>query len=221
MNDKNETITAPSSKEEKTDLDFLAMELPPVSEKIVYHDDDKGEIIDVGDDAADNHNFDESAEEPTNEYRGLKDDKGIAFDPTLHSAPPEKTPSGRWKKIPKREREKLAGSGVDIEPNATNRMEAQKAASIYASLHGLPFPTDCAPNPDNFKMLTDSIEQYYNENGAIELSAGLNLLLSCGMYTQEVATRQSNLDKVKNWVKKGSEWFKNRKAKKTVKNAVK
>lgn len=219
MSDKNESITKPIVNDEETKNSFLDMELPPVSEKIVYHDDDKGEIIDGSDGESDNHNFDESTEEQTNEYRGLKDDKGVAFDPSLHSTPPEKTPSGRWKKIPKREREKLAGSGVDIEPNATNRMEAQKAASIYASLHGLPFPSDCAPNPDNFKMLTDSIEQYYNENGAIELSAGLNLLLSCGMYSQEVATRPTNFDKVKGWFKKGGDWFKKRKDKKAVKSA--
>lgn len=214
MSDKNnDPITKPIVKEE-TKNPFLDMELPPVSEQVVYHDDDKGEIIDSSDREPDNHNFDELDAEKANDYRGLKDDKGVAFDPSLHSAPPEKTPSGRWKKIPKREREKRTENGEQIECNASNRMEAQKAASIYASLHGIPFPTDCAPNPDNFKMLTDSIEQYYNENGAVEMSAGLNLLLSCGMYTQEVATRQTNLDKVKGWFKKCSAWAKNRRDKK-------
>ena len=186
---------------QSADSGFLDMQLPPISKQIVYHDDDKGETVSDTPEEAKTDTF-EVDQTASTEYRGMLDDKGVSFDPTIHTAPPEKTPSGRWKRIPKNQREKISSGDVEIEPNASNRKEAQKAALMYASLHGLIFPEDCAPNPDNLTSLIDSVEQYYNENGAIELPAGVNLAMAAGMYSQEIATRPTNLQKVKNWISK-------------------
>ncbi len=195
---------------------FLDMELPPISEQIVYHDDDKGETEPETTQGVKTDTF-KVDQDASTEYRGMLDAKGVSFDPTIHIAPPEKTPSGRWKRIPKNQREKISSGDVEIEPNASNRMEAQKAALMYAGLHGLIFPEDCAPNPGNLNNLIDSVEQYYNENGAIELPAGLNLTIAAGMYSQEVAVRPSNLRKVKTWIGKVSNKFKDSRNKKPSK----
>lgn len=175
--------------------EFLDMVLPPVSQTVEYHDDEPEPTEGQGQGQV----SPEPKRDDPESARGLLDDKGAAFDPSLHVYPPEKTAGGKWRRIPKRQREAQQESGEIAEPNSANRMEAQKAASIYASLHAVPFPDDFKPTAESFAMLTDAIEQYYNENGAIELPADLNLGLVMAQYTAEIAQRESNIEKVKRW----------------------
>jgi len=212
MTDTINASIADSAQDETPD--FLKFELPSESEQTVYHDDVETEIINDDNESGDEYS--------ANEYRGLLDEKGAPFDPSLHKSPPEKTAGGKWKRIPKREREQTQESGEIPEANATNRMEAQKAALVYAGLHGAIFPQDCKPSSEHLNMLTDSIEQYFNENGAIEMPAGLNVALAMGMYSQEIATRPTNFEKLKKWGKSLSEkWRDKRERNPTKKDAVK
>lgn len=172
--------------------DLLKFELPPVSEKTDdFVDDDepeKEEKISGFDDG-------ENLEKPTDEYRGLMDDKGNPFDPAIHKTPPEKTPTGRWKRIPKQKRE----AGETGEPNALYRKQAQNFANLYASLHVTAFGSDGAVDKQALAPLVDSLELYFMEEGLRELSPKAQVMLSGFNYSTIICSREPNAEKLKRW----------------------
>lgn len=194
-----------STTQSEGNSDFFDMELPPVSEKSDDYISDEPEPQDA------EEGITEYGEESTPEgeklgdtpngaeaLRGTLDDKNGAYDPALHIFPPEKTPAGKWRRIPKKQREKMEQENTAPEPNASTRLEAQKMAGIYAMAHTLVWGIeDTKPDDQHFLMLVDSIEQHFNENGAVEIPSGINVLLSAGMYTKEIADREKNISKTK------------------------
>lgn len=176
--------------------DFLSMELPPETETTLYLDSDLEESSGFEATESDAH-----SEYNAESVRGLKDDKGVGFDPTLHIYPPEKTPSGRWKKIPKSKREKMVKEdGAEVEPNEAIRLNAQKAAQLYALAHTIPFGQNGLPETSaDLNILTDSFERYLVETGNVDIPPHLDALLSMGIYTQGIATRPTNMKRISNW----------------------
>lgn len=209
-----------ASEKPDTPSDFLNMGLPHVSEQSVYQSgeadasaseglDNAGESVPSPDEAERLKSEQAAARaREAEQYRGLRDDNGREFDPSIHVVPPEKTPTGRWKRKGKKQQQKQAENGEqETTSNIDYRKEAQKAAILYASLHAIPFPTDSKPNPQQFSMLTDAIEQYYMAEGIQEIPPSINLLLSAGMYSQEIVTRPTNLEKCKKFFSKWVDKF--------------
>lgn len=184
--------------------DIFAFSLPPVTETDTgYIDESATASPEAGDSAGE-------LEPDTGEaYRGMLDDKGVGFDPSIHSAPPEKTPSGRWKRIPKREREQRDGNETTkIEPNAAAAIEAQKMASLYGALHAIPFGSGAVIEKTEIIILADSIERYFNANGITQTPPGLDVALSAGLYSLGVSQRPSNVEKTTAYMKRAAAWFK-------------
>ncbi len=100
--------------------------------------------------------------------------------------------------------------------NHSIRLEAQKAAQIYAGLHMGIFGAENgkASSREQFMMLVDSFENYMLENGVTRLPAGADLAMTMGLYTVDVSLRPSNTQKIKGWFTGLFSWFKNRKEKK-------
>lgn len=202
--------------------DFFEMVLPEVTEqKDDYIEDDAPqsedeEVRPEGDDNREDipENDDKHAAE---KVRGTLDKKGAAFDPALHKFPPEQTPAGKWRRIPKSEREKMTSAPDDekVESNASNRLEAQKMVQLYATLHAPLWGVEnVTPSQPHYLSLVDAVETYFNENGSIELPSSLSLILSAGSYTSEIATRKSNMERSKALLKKMINPFKKLFAKK-------
>lgn len=184
--------------------DFFEMALPPVTQEEGGYIDDEPEPEEP---QQNDNNLREDFTPAIEEYRGVKDEKGNPFDPALHVFPPEKTAGGKWRRIPKKERDQRLATGqtsegVDApESNAGNRLDAQKMAALYAGVHSTIYGAENArPNPVYFNDLTDSIEQYFNEHGSIELPASVQLVMSAGLYSHEISTRESNIQKTRNLI---------------------
>lgn len=190
--------------------DFLHSKLPDESETQVYqqgeatatpNDEVSGSGSPGNPDTSNSANNDQFAQDEQArkraEYRGMLDEKGKQFDPSIHLEPPELTPTGRWKRIPKAKRESMANNEEQIEANINYRKEAQKSALIYATLHAIPFPGDSKPQPEVFNGLVDSIERYYMEKCIKESPVEIDLIMSMGIYTQNIVTRPSNWEKTK------------------------
>jgi hypothetical protein len=134
--------------------------------------------------------------EACEKYRGQLSDAGQVFDPELHQNPPSQTKTGNWRNKSKAQRTLHGlegGNGLDDTAAPTtppNRIEAQKAAQLYAGLH-IPILGNAAA-PDSIESLLPligSIERYYNEKGVKHLPAGLDVLLSMGIYSAQVVNR--------------------------------
>ncbi|MEG9862954.1 MAG: hypothetical protein V6Z82_06975 [Flavobacteriales bacterium] len=186
--------------------DFFEMALPPVTQEEGGYIDDEPEP-EPEDPSKNDNDLREDYTPAIEEYRGVKDEKGNPFDPALHVFPPEKTAGGKWRRIPKKERDKRLTTGQTSEgieapeSNASNRLDAQKMAAMYAGLHSSIYGVENArPNPAYFNDLTDSIEQYFNEHGSIELPASVQLIMSAGLYSHEISTRESNIQKTRNLI---------------------
>lgn len=125
-----------------------------------------------------------------NSFAGRLDDTGKSFDPLIHSSPPEKTPTGRWKKKPKA---KLAKK----EQINDIRAEAQKVAFIYAGLHVLVFGESGAIDEDGVVSLTNSYERYMAEKGIVSMPPAIDVALASVIYTAGVVSRPENKPKAK------------------------
>lgn len=183
--------------------DIFDFTLPPVTETDTGYIDGEASAsaLDEGQDEA------LTAPDP-DKYRGMLDDKCGEFDPSLHVAPPEKTPSGRWKRIPKRERKKRDGNADEkIEPNAEAKQEAQKMALIYGALHSIPYGAGGAIEKTEIVVLADSIERYFNANGITQTPPSLDVILSAGLYSLGVSQRPSNIEKTKAYFARLKKWF--------------
>lgn len=204
--------------------DIFAFDLPPVTETETGYLDDEPEASDeeAGEMSHDRPGIDGESEagaaaQPERitgeEYRGTLDEKGGAFDPALHSSPPEKTPSGRWKRIPKALREagiKKPGSDDIIEPNASARLEAQKMALLYGTLHTIPFGAAGAPIKEEVLPLVDSIESFFNTHGIVKSPPGIDLALSMFVYSAGVAQRPTTIEKTRLYMATAIAWFKDK-----------
>lgn len=189
----------------------LVGELPPVTDvQDDYIDDDvSNDNSDIGENPiGDNaENIGENPQSNSNlEYDGLFDDKGRAFDSDIHTTPPEKTPSGIWKKKKKSERVPL----YDGQESISNALEAQKYAQIYANLHTIPFGLDGLPdNPAELLPLVNSLEKLFNEIGVVELPVWFDVALSGGLYTQNICVKETNIEKTKKFFKNTFQKIKN------------
>lgn len=202
-----DVVLTPEKSEEIVN-DVFTLELPDVTpESTEYLDSAPSATVeaDGGDTLGDSVGVVDDAVE---RVRGTLDDKGVAFDPALHSYPPEKTAGGKWRRIPKAQREGIP-EAQQIPPNAANRMEAQKMAFLYAGSHTIFFGAKGgAINPDEILPLVDATERYFNENGVIKTPPALDLALSAGVYSLTVSQRPSNVEKTAAFFSKIKGWFK-------------
>lgn len=141
-------------------------------------------------------NDEEKPEIVSNEYRGLTDDKGNAFDPLIHKSPPEQTPTGRWKRIPKSKQKAQVDS---VESNAAFRKQAQNFAMLYGNAHVTLFHEHGKIDKQALAPLVDSLESYFVEEGLSELSPKAAVLLSMFNYSTVIVSREPNMQKVKRW----------------------
>lgn len=172
------------------DGSLLSFNLPPVSEQVDDFIEDDAPAPAPDDAPADPHSAPD-----VDEFRGLLDDKGVQFDPALHLQPPEKTRTGRWKKIPKAQRE----AGETVEPNAAFRKQAQNFANLYGSLHVTVFGSDGQIDKQALAPLVDSLENYFIEEGLSELSPKAQVILGAFNYSSVICSRKPNAEKLKRW----------------------
>lgn len=195
MTDKENHQQEPEENKTEDNNDLLAQTLPPVSgEDTGFKDEPENETPEQSEtgESVEYNEIDEAEK-----YRGTPDDKGKPYDPMIHVFPPEKTATGRWKKIPK---SKLADKVKETEPNISYRREAEKMANLYAAIHQIPFGNDGKPTSrDDLLPLVDSWERYMMENGKTEIPAGLDLAITSGLYTFEICQREPNRKKLKDW----------------------
>lgn len=206
----DETPVETPESDDDTSADIFEFELPEVTPTDTDYSDIDGTATpapgDVSPDATGEGG--PGPGDDAEKHRGTLDDKGGAFDPALHAIPPEKTPSGRWKRIPKALRDKSKNSDEPkIEPNATSRMEAQKIAILYGTLHTIPFGAGGAITREEILPLVDSVERYFNEHGIIQTPPGIDLALSMAVYSMAVAQRSTNLEKVAALFARMKNWF--------------
>lgn len=172
------------------------MTLPPVTEGVSDFADDTSDATYANPDAV----------------RGTPDDKGKPFDPTLHVFPPEKTATGRWKKIPKSERPERSDAEQMATPNAAYRREAAKVATMYAQLHTLALGPDAGIlSEQDLVPMIDAWEAKYNEDGLKQMSPNLQIALTSFLYTLGVTQRPTIKERLTNL------WYKLRKKKKPQK----
>lgn len=176
----------------ETKKTLLSFELPEVSEQT-------SDFIDSDEEQAQPENetvFTQVEEqEETDQFRGLMDEKGNAFDPTIHKTPPEKTPTGRWKRLSKTQKQQT----TQKESNAVYAKAAQNAAVSYANLHVSLFGKEGYIEKDALPMLSDALEAYFIENGVEEFDPKWQVLIAAGNYSTIVCTREKNADKLKAW----------------------
>ena len=215
----------------------LSMELPEVSEvSTEYHDDEflanseKPEenqgVTDNNENKSDtvigekNSGSSDSTivlDEEREKVRGIKDDKGKAYDPALHVFPPEKTPSGIWKKLPKSQRgvNKEGKETLPTKTNASVRKSAEKFAQLYDSAHILFFGEDGKADTKQISKLSDSFERYFQEAGSIDLPPHLDVLFTCVTHSTEICKRPTVTERIKG---KLAVWAVKKQLKKAFKN---
>ena len=216
--DKSQNLESEVSHTSEIPTDF---ELPQVTEQSQeYHD---SEINDIGKNTSFNDSGDEShsqnhdensgletssespifMEDEREKSRGIKDDKGKPYDPAMHVFPPEKTPSGIWKKLPKSQREKKdVETGKTILPADTNikcRRDAEKSAHFYDTIHVMLFGEEGKAKNEQLAALTDSFERFYQENGALNIPPHWELAVTCLDHTTEIVKRPSIFERVQVW----------------------
>lgn len=203
---KDVTAGAESSDSNTGDLtELFAQPLPPVSKTVDdYQDNPEPEPEKVPDEEG-------AAKVEPDDARGTLDKKGNPFDPALHRYPPEMTPTGRWKKRPKKELDNEKENGEPgIDANYKTRLEAQKMAAVYSGMHIAVFGQDGTATPEMQGFLVDGFENFFHHNGAVEIPPGIDLLLVCGTYTGQIVSRPSNWEKCKKFcgglVKRWKEW---------------
>ena len=193
----------------------LSMELPEATEvSQSYHDD---EFITNLEDSEQNQDVSETSNNPSDHVtvesnsessilldeerekaRGIKDDKGKEFDPSIHVFPPEKTPSGIWKKLPKSKRKNDDGKEVlPTVTNATIKRSAEKAANLYDTAHILAFGEDGKADAKQLGKLSESFERFFQEKGAIDLPPHLDLIVTCISHSTEVCKRPTVTERIK------------------------
>lgn len=217
---KNEDQNIEISNHEN--FDILNFETPEISSQSeAYHDSDElakisdsaalpgqesadSDTDDIERDAVTLSRNDEAAtflEDEREKARGLLDDKEKPYDPAMHVFPPEKTPSGIWKKLPKSQREKKdPETGKTVLPTKTNlscRRDAEKSARFYDTIHCVVFGAEAKATSEQVGALTDSFERFYQENGAIEIPPHVELALTCLDHTTEIIKRPSVTEKFK------------------------
>ena len=196
-----------------------AFDLPEVStQSEAYHDDEEISINEESlGDSVDAESSPEngtensaesvhSAESPIymenerEKSRGIKDEKGKPFDPSMHNFPPEKTASGIWKKLPKSKREKVdPENGKTILPADTNikcLRDAEKSARFYDTAHVMLFGAEAKGDKNQISALTESFEKFYQENGAVEIPAHWELAITCLDHTTEIIKRPTIFERV-------------------------
>ncbi len=190
----------------------LSIDLPEVSEvdESNYHDSEYGSITESNaDDSAENEQKSDTVigennpnavalHEERERSRGIKDDKGREYDPSLHVFPPEKTASGIWKKIPKSQRV-VNDSGEVILPtqsNASIKRQAEKVAGWYDNLHLMLFGAEAKATNEQLADLSKSFESYLQESGGIELPPYLDVLFTCVTHSTEVVKRPSVFERL-------------------------
>jgi hypothetical protein len=199
----------------------LSVELPEVTDTSTdYHDDEFLQTSENDAEASDTESpeagalsdSDESSQSPDSgtqytaeddreKWRGVEDDKGKPYDPSQHIYPPEKTATGRWKKIPKSQRVKN-DEGKEVLPthsNITCRRDAEKAARFYDTIHCVIFGKDGKATKEQETALTDSFEKYFQENGALDLPPSVELGMTCLDHTTEIIKRPSIFERVQMW----------------------
>jgi len=208
-------------------LDFAnpGFDLPPVTEKstgFITGEDDSapGDSVPPDDDTgigqisgADRQDSGASSGDPLDEwkaYRGQLSRKGVAFDPSVHQCPPSETKAGYWRKKSKAQR-KAHGLEDDAgQPdekaqaesgNANYRQQAQNLAWIYAQLHAPLYGEGAKTDPEELAGLVDAYEAYVQQKGGIPISPGWGALLGSAMYTQAIATRKSNMEKTREYMR--------------------
>ena len=63
-------------------------------------------------------------------------------------------------------------------------------------------------NKEEINPLIDALERYLMENGNVEISAGIDVLISSGFYSYMVCQRDTNIEKVKNYFTRTIKSFK-------------
>jgi hypothetical protein len=186
---------------------LFTMELPPVTQTDTTYID--GDIpAPISDDNFEPEKVEQNSE-GAESLRGTLDEKGTAFDPSMHLFPAEKTASGKWRRISKTQREQQSTIEVADNSNANVRLQAQKAAALYAGAHGLIYGVEAAPTDKAFYVgLVDSLEQYMLINGTVDIPPSLDLALSMGMFTHNVATKPTNIEHTKSIFTNSWSWIK-------------
>lgn len=208
--DGTSEVSATEHLEDTANDSILTMELPPVSDI-----DESYESAPEPEPEAETplvNSTKEETESAADKLRGALDDKGQAYDPAVHSFPAEKTPTGKWKKVSKAKLAEKPAEEIAEQSNAAVRLEAQKAAMLYAGIHQGVFGAENGKpsNPAYVAMLIDSFERYMLENGVTKMPAGADALLTMGMFSIDVATKPRNAQKVKGWFSGSFKWIKNK-----------
>jgi hypothetical protein len=142
-------------------------------------------------------------------YRGMLDSSGNSYDPERHLYPPEKTRTGRWRKLPRAQLAQKAAEGGEApgETAANIRGEAQKLATLYATAHLIPFGSGGAIKSPELVPLIDAYERFMLVHGVIETPPGLDAALTSFTYSATVAQRPGNIERVKNWGGRLWQWI--------------
>lgn len=139
-------------------------------------------------------------EDEREKSRGILDDKNKPFDPSVHAYPPEKTPSGIWRKLSKSKREKIdPENGKTIlatQSNLSCTRDAEKSSHFYDTVHVLAFGKDAKGTDEQLKALKDSFERFYQENGSLDIPPHWELALTCLDHTTEIIKRPSIFERV-------------------------
>ena len=191
--DNNEAITVPTDKDAtivpKVKKSLLQFDLPPVTEQSTgYIDDDPIDNV-----SPDSGHETESIESPIGDsenaekMRGALDDKGHAYDPAIHTYPPEKTGKlGKWKRKPKGQQ----GESGEVKSEAAYQLAAQRYAELYGNTHVTIWGHEAGiETPEHLKPLCDSIKSYLEAEGYSEINPKLAIGLSAFNYTMSILQR--------------------------------